>query len=39
MNVNMTNFEEMRVLVRTRQADTTRGKNVIVLDKPRLEMI
>jgi hypothetical protein len=38
-NVNMINFEEKRVLVHTSQADTTRGKNVIVSDEPRFRMI
>jgi transcriptional regulator with GAF, ATPase, and Fis domain len=39
MNVNMINFEEKRVLVRTSQADSTQRKNVIVLDEPRLRMV
>jgi hypothetical protein len=29
-NVNMINFEEVKVLVRSRQADTTNGKKVIL---------
>jgi hypothetical protein len=39
VNVNLINFEEKMVLVRTRQADTTRGKNVIVSDDPRARMV
>jgi hypothetical protein len=39
VNVNMINFEEQRVLVQTSQVDTTKGKRVIVLDKPRMRMI
>jgi hypothetical protein len=33
MNVNMINFEEQRVLVCTSQANTMKGKNVVVSDK------
>jgi hypothetical protein len=39
VNVNMINFEEKKVLVRTSQDDTTCVKNVIVSDEPRLRMI
>jgi hypothetical protein len=39
VNVNLINFEEKRVLVRMDQADTTRGKKVIVSDEPRLKMM
>jgi hypothetical protein len=38
-NVNMINFEEKRVIVHTSQADTTRGKNIIMSNEPRLKMI
>jgi hypothetical protein len=38
-NVNMINFEENKVLVRTSQADTTKGKKMIVSDEPRLRML
>jgi hypothetical protein len=37
--VNMINFKEKRILVRTTQANTTKGKNVIVSDDPRLRML
>jgi hypothetical protein len=37
-NVNTINFKEKRVLVQTSQAGSTKGKNVIVSDKPRFEM-
>jgi hypothetical protein len=37
--VEMINFEEKRVLVRTDQAKTTEGKNVIVSDNLRVKMI
>jgi hypothetical protein len=30
MNVNVTDFEGKKVLVRTSQADTTKGKDVVV---------
>jgi hypothetical protein len=36
--VSMINFEK-KVLVRASQAGTTRGKNVIASDEPRLKMI
>jgi hypothetical protein len=39
MKLNLIIFEEKRVLVRTDQADTTRGKKVIVSDEPRLKMM
>jgi hypothetical protein len=39
INVNMINFEEKRILVRTSQADSTRGKNGIVPDEPRAMMV
>jgi hypothetical protein len=39
VNVNLINIEEKRVLVHTRQADTTRGKNVIMSDEPRARMV
>jgi hypothetical protein len=39
MNVNMINFEEKKILVRTSQAESTRGKNVIVSDVPWVRMI
>jgi hypothetical protein len=38
VNVSMINFEK-KVLVRASQAGTTRGKNVIASDEPRLKMI
>jgi predicted double-glycine peptidase len=38
-NVNMINFEEKRILVHTTQADTMKGKNVIVSDEPRVRML
>jgi hypothetical protein len=38
-NVNMINFEEVKVMVRSHQADSTKGKNVIVSDEPRARMI
>jgi hypothetical protein len=38
-NVNLINFEEKKVLVRTSQADTTRGKSVIVSDEPMQRMV
>jgi hypothetical protein len=38
-SVNMINFEEKKVLVRTSQADSTRGKNVVVSDEPRARMM
>jgi hypothetical protein len=39
VNVNMIDFEGKRVLVRIDQADTTWGKRVIVLDKPKMKMM
>jgi hypothetical protein len=39
LNVNLINFKEKKVLVRTSEADTTQGKNVIISDEPRLKMI
>jgi hypothetical protein len=39
MNMNMINFEEKRVLVRTSQVESTRGKNVIVSEIPWARMI
>jgi hypothetical protein len=39
VNMNMINFKEKQVLVRTSQADTTKGKRVIVSDEPKLRMI
>jgi hypothetical protein len=38
-NVNLINFEEKRVLVRTSQADMTHGKSVIVSDEPWQRMV
>jgi hypothetical protein len=38
-NINMINFEEVKVLMHSRQADSTRGKNVIASDEPRARMI
>jgi hypothetical protein len=38
-NVNMINFEEVKVLVHSGQVDSTKGKNVIVSDEPRARMI
>jgi hypothetical protein len=38
-NVNVINFEEMKVLVHPDQADTTKGKSVIVSDEPRVRML
>jgi hypothetical protein len=35
----MINFEEKRILVHTTQADTMKGKNVIVSDEPRVRML
>jgi hypothetical protein len=37
-NVNMTNFEEKRILVQTSQAASNWGKNVIVSDEPQRQM-
>jgi hypothetical protein len=39
MNMNMINFEEYWVMVRTDQANTTRGKRVVVWDEPRQWMM
>jgi hypothetical protein len=38
-NVHLIDFEEKKVLVRTGQADTTQGKNVVLSAEPRLRMI
>jgi hypothetical protein len=38
-NVNTINFEEVKVLVHPEQADSTRGKNVVVSDEPRPRML
>jgi hypothetical protein len=38
-NVNLINFEEGKVLVHSRQADSTKGKNVIMSDESRAKMI
>jgi hypothetical protein len=38
-NVNLINFEEMKVLVLTSQADMTLGKNVVVSDERRARMM
>jgi hypothetical protein len=38
-NVITKNFKEVKVLVRPEQADSTRGKNVIVSDEPRPRML
>jgi hypothetical protein len=37
--VDLINFEEKKILVRPSQANITKGKNVIVSDKPRAKMI
>jgi hypothetical protein len=37
--IDLINFEEKKILVHTSQADTTKGKNVIVSDEPRSRMI
>jgi hypothetical protein len=37
--VDLINFDEKKILVRTSPADTTKGKNVIVYDEPRSRMI
>ena len=37
--VNMINFEEKRILVRTTQAETSRGKNVLVSDELKKRML
>jgi hypothetical protein len=39
VNVNMINFKENQVQVRTSQADMTKGKRVIVSDEPKLRMV
>jgi hypothetical protein len=39
MNVNMINYKENKALVRTSQAKSTCGKNVIVSDAPQVRMI
>jgi hypothetical protein len=39
VNMNMINFEEKWVLVRTRQANMTKDKRVIVSDEPKLRTI
>jgi hypothetical protein len=39
MNVNMINFEEKRILVRTSQAESTWGKNAMVSGEPRAKMV
>jgi hypothetical protein len=38
-NVNVTDFKGKKVLVRTSQADMTKGKDVIILDEPRAGMV
>jgi hypothetical protein len=38
-NVNAINFEEVKILVRPQQADSTRGKNVVVSDELRPRML
>jgi hypothetical protein len=39
VNMNMINLKEKQVLVWTSQANTTKGKRVIVLDEPKLRTI
>jgi hypothetical protein len=38
-NVNTINFTKVKVLVLPEQADSTRGKNIIVLDEPKPRML
>jgi hypothetical protein len=37
--INVIDFESKRVLVRTDQAETTKGKNVVISDDLKLKMI
>jgi hypothetical protein len=37
--VDLINFEEKRVLMHTNQADTTRGKRVVVIDELKRRMM